>query len=257
MTWEGKTKEIRKNEKQVHDRKELIELNPSVVFCHEDFSFAAGEPERRRFFFDQSAGLVSAGYIDILRDYKRILKQRNASLKGGALRSLDAFRCAARGQGPRADEMQNELQTEFDERFALRYEAVSLLGMDVRVRYRPSWPSESGIEEIMARLESRRSEEIALGTSLSGPHRDRWSFFSEGADFAATASTGQMRLLSLTLRMVQAEYYTAMTGRLPVLLLDDVLLELDRGKRRRFLELLPSSGQSFFTFLPRRALGGL
>ena len=91
---------------------------------------------------------------------------------------------------------------------------------------------------------------MALGTSLSGPHRDRWSFFSDGRDFAATASTGQLRLLSLTLRMVQAEYYIAATGHLPVLLLDDVLLELDRGKRRRFLDLLPPSGQSFFTFLP-------
>jgi DNA replication and repair protein RecF len=53
--------------------------------------------------------------------------------------------------------------------------------------------------------------------------------------------------------MVQAEYYTSITSRLPVLLLDDVLLELDRGKRKRFLDLLPSSGQSFFTFLPGEA----
>ncbi len=89
-----------------------------------------------------------------------------------------------------------------------------------------------------------------MGTSLSGPHRDRWAFLAEGADFSSTASTGQLRLLSLTLRMVQAEYYTAATGRLPVLLLDDVLLELDPGKRRRFLELLPPAGQAFFTFLP-------
>jgi DNA replication and repair protein RecF len=50
--------------------------------------------------------------------------------------------------------------------------------------------------------------------------------------------------------MVQAEYYSAVTERLPVLLLDDVLLELDRGKRLRFLELLPPAGQAFFTFLP-------
>ena len=41
--------------------------------------------------------------------------------------------------------------------------------------------------------------------------------------------------------------------RWPILLLDDVLLELDVGKRRRFLELLPPPGQgaqAFFTFLP-------
>ena len=154
------------------------------------------------------------------------------------------------GKGLALMEGRTQLQAEFDCRFALRYEAVSLLGTEVRIQYRPSWPADIGLDRILVRLESKRAEEMALGTSLSGPHRDRWSFFSGGTDFAATASTGQLRLLSLTLRMVQAEYYIAATGRLPVLLLDDVLLELDRGKRRRFLDILPPSGQSFFTFLP-------
>jgi DNA replication and repair protein RecF len=250
VSWEGKVKEIRRNDKLVRDRKELIELNPSIVFCHEDFSFAAGEPERRRFFFDQSAGLVSAGYIDILRDYKRILKQRNAALKEARHDLLALLDSQLVGKGLALMEGRTQLQAEFDCRFALRYEAVSLLGTEVRIQYRPSWPADIGLDRILVRLESKRAEEMALGTSLSGPHRDRWSFFSGGTDFAATASTGQLRLLSLTLRMVQAEYYIAATGRLPVLLLDDVLLELDRGKRRRFLDILPPSGQSFFTFLP-------
>jgi DNA replication and repair protein RecF len=248
--WEGKVKDIRRNDKPVRDRKELVELNPAVVFCHEDFTFAAGEPERRRFFFDQSAGLVSAGYIDLLRDYKRILRQRNATLKNGRHDILELLDAQLAGAGMELMSCRARLQAEFDGRFALRYEAVSLLGTEVRVRYRPSWPSELGLDGILERLRAKRAEELALGTSLSGPHRDRWSFASGGRDFAATASTGQLRLLSLVLRMVQAEYFTEATGRLPVLLLDDVLLELDRGKRRRFLELLPPSGQSFFTFLP-------
>jgi DNA replication and repair protein RecF len=250
VSWEGKAKDIRRGGKAVHDRKELVELNPAVVFCHEDYAFAAGEPERRRFFFDQAAGLVSAGYIDLLRDYRRILKQRNAALKESRGELVELLDMQLAGKGLELMEARSRLQAEMDGRFSLRYEAVSLLGTEVHLRYRPSWPLELDIEGVLERLRSKRAEEFALGTSLSGPHRDRWSFSSEGGDFAATASTGQLRLLSLTLRMVQAQYYTAMTGRLPVLLLDDVLLELDRGKRRRFLELLPPSGQAFFTFLP-------
>jgi len=252
VDWDRKAKSIRVNEKPVRDRKELIELNPTVVFCHEDYSFAAGEPERRRFFFDQTASLVSVGYVDSLRDYRRILRQRNALLKGGQGREdvLDLVDLQLAGIGMRLIEARSRLQSEFDGLFALRYEAVSLLGREVRLRYRPSWPAEAGIDAIVEKLRGKRAEEFALGTSLSGPHRDRWTFVSEGSDFAATASTGQLRLLSLTLRMVQAEHYTSVSGRLPVLLLDDVLLELDRGKRKRFLELLPPASQAFFTFLP-------
>jgi DNA replication and repair protein RecF len=250
ISWGDKTKQITRNGKPVRDRKELVDLNPSVVFCHEDYSFAAGEPERRRFFFDQSAGLVSAGYIDILRNYKRILKQRNAALKESRFDLLSLLDMQLAGIGLELIRARTELQAEFDGRFPLRYEAVSLLGSEVHIRYHPSWPTNLGLDDIIQRLGSKRAEEMALGTTLSGPHRDRWVFISGTRDFSATASTGQLRLLSLTLRIVQSEYYTARTGRFPVLLLDDVLLELDRGKRRRFLDLLPSSGQSFFTFLP-------
>jgi len=250
VSFEGKGKEIRRSGKSVHDRKELVALNPSVVFCHEDYAFASGEPERRRFFFDQSAGLVSASYIDLLRDYKRVLKQRNAALKERREELVSLLDMQLAGFGIRLREERKKIEEEFNERFALRYEAVSLLGTEVNVRYRPNWPAELDLEGILQRMASKRAEELALGTSLSGPHRDRWGFSSKSGDFAATASTGQLRLLSLTLRMVQAEYYRSVTGRLPVLLLDDVLLELDRGKRRRFLELLPPSAQAFFTFLP-------
>ena len=52
VRWKDKIKDIRRNDKPVRDRKELVEINPAVIFCHEDYSFAAGEPERRRFFFD-------------------------------------------------------------------------------------------------------------------------------------------------------------------------------------------------------------
>jgi DNA replication and repair protein RecF len=250
VSWQGKTKEIRRNGKTIRDRKELIELNPAIVFCHEDYSFAAGEPERRRFFFDQAAGLVSIGYIDTLREYRRILKQRNAALKDARSDLVTLLDIQLTDKGLDLMQARSKLRDEFDSRFALRFEAVSQIGAEVHISYKPNWGTETDQDEILGRLASRRTEELALKTSLSGPHRDRWNFMQEGADFCATASTGQLRLLSLTLRMVQAEYYTAHTGRLPVVLLDDVLLELDRGKRRRFLDLLPPSGQAFFTFLP-------
>lgn len=250
VRWKEKSKTISVNEKPIRDRKDLVELNPAVVFCHEDFSFAAGDPERRRFFFDQSASLVSAGYIDILRDYKRILKQRNAALKDRQRELLDLLDIQFAAKGIELMTERSRLQTALDEGFASRFEAVSQLGMEVRIGYRPNWPNGKDVTSILGHLLRKREDDLAVGTSLSGPHRDRWSFISSGRDFAGTASTGQLRLLSLTLRMMQAEYYSRATGRLPVILMDDVLLELDGGKRQRFLELLPESGQAFFTFLP-------
>ena len=56
--------------------------------------------------------------------------------------------------------------------------------------------------------------------------------------------------MSLVLRVAQAQFFTDMTRRNPILLLDDVLLELDSGRRRKFISRLPEYEQAFYTFLP-------
>lgn len=248
-------KHIRLNGKPVPDRKLLVETNPAVVFCHDDMDFARGEPERRRFFFDQTSGLVSAGYIDLLRNYRRILKARNAALKDGLRDLLDVLDIQLAAAGTELRDQRLALAADFDPVFAECYEKVSLLGERVGIGYRPSWKAGEDMEGVLRRLSEARDRELAMGTTLSGPHRDRFQFSDTRGDFSARASTGQLRLMALTLRIAQAGYYTRRTGRNPILLLDDVLLELDPDKRRRLMEHLPASEQAFFTFLPGEPYG--
>ncbi len=256
---QNSVKDIHLNGKPVRDRKELVGHNPSVVFCHEDFSFAAGEPELRRFFFDQCAGMISLDYIDILRAYRRVLKQRNAALKESAYDLLEVLDPQFVRYGRELMAIREIIFSRFQQQFPQLYEHVSQLGKPVELEYKPNWPQGAGFEEILQFVESKRDIEIIQGTTRSGPHRDRWNFVCGGESFTDTASTGQLRLVSLVLRVVEAIVYAETaavqtgTRQWPVLLLDDVLLELDVGKRRRFLELLPGEhegAQAFFTFLP-------
>lgn len=250
IRWMEGTKEIKVDGKPCRDRKNLVDLNPSIIFCHEDFSFADGEPERRRFFFDQTAGLLSLSYIDLLRDYRRILKQRNAALKDRSEYLLDTLDMQLAGIGLLLCKERIQLAREFSPLFTECFKAVSLADKPVELEYRQSWKNCEDVDSILSVLAFRRKDELSVGTSLTGPHRDRWLFNCSGMDYSSSASTGQLRLLSLALRVVQAGLYTERTGKLPVLLLDDVMLELDPSRRKRFYSLLPKFSQSFFTFLP-------
>ncbi len=136
----------------------------------------------------------------------------------------------------------------FNRVFARLYDDVTGIG-DVHIEYDPSWKKFS-IDEVLEHLSAKRSSDIEMGTSMSGPHRDRIRFCKQSIPFVPTASTGQRRLLSLLLRTAQAQFYTELTGRLPVLLMDDVMLELDPEKRKRFFSVLPEYDQLFCTFLP-------
>ncbi|MEN6491457.1 MAG: DNA replication and repair protein RecF [Rectinema sp.] len=250
-------KEVRLNEKPLTDRKELVAHNPAVVFCHEDLAFAAGVPEERRFFFDQCAGMLWLEYIDLLRFYRRVLKHRNMALKTDTFSILDTLDEQLAHYGHEIMAYRKKLSQLFAQRFPESYERVSRLGTEVAIHYVSSWPEEASVSEIIEVLAERRSKDIEAATSLSGPHRDRWIFIREGRNFSTFASTGQLRLASLILRIVQVHLYAELSGsempRFPVLLLDDVLLELDVAKRRRFFSLLPeqkSGAQAVFTFLP-------
>ncbi len=250
-------KEVRLNEKVLSDRKELVAHNPAVVFCHEDMAFAAGVPEERRFFFDQCAGMLWLEYIDLLRLYRRVLKHRNVALKTDTFSILDTLDEQLARYGCEIMAVRKRLSLLFARRFPESYERVSQLGTEIAIQYMPSWPEGASASEIIELLAQQRPRDIEATTSLSGPHRDRWVFIREGRNFSSFASTGQLRLASLILRIVQVHLYAELSGgevpRFPVLLLDDVLLELDVAKRRRFFSLLPGRGsgaQAVFTFLP-------
>ena len=60
-------------------------------------------------------------------------------------------------------------------------------------------------------------------------------------------SRGQVRTAMLALKLAEVEWMQARTGQSPVLLLDEVLAELDTGRRADLLTRLSVSEQVFLT----------
>ena len=76
-------KTINLDGKKIEDRKDLLYVAPSIIFCHEDMDFVTGAPERQRWFFDQTRSLWDLLYLEDLRNYRHVLKTRNAVLHSG------------------------------------------------------------------------------------------------------------------------------------------------------------------------------
>ncbi|EFW39073.1 DNA replication/repair protein RecF [Treponema phagedenis] len=241
-------KQIEKNLKKIRSRKDLVNTIPCVLFFHNDLDFAVGSPERRRFFIDQSLSMYNPFYLDLLQKYTVLLKTKNKEIKEQKRVLLDSLDVQIASVGFEIISYRKKTIDEFNTIFSDIYEKVS--GIDnVRIEYKPSW-KHSSAEEVMAHLAARREKDILLGTCMSGPHRDKIHFVRNNELFISTASTGQLRLISLVLRTAQALFFTKITGKLPILLMDDVLLELDPDKRKSFTDLLPKYDQLFCTFLP-------
>jgi DNA replication and repair protein RecF len=249
--FEGGKKQVEKNGKPLADRKELVNTIPCVLYSHEDLAFVDGEPERRRFFLDQTLAMHHVLYIDTARHYRKALRHKNICLKNHDWELLPVYDEQLAATGAEVQNRRRTAVTGFTRIFSPLYEQVTGIG-GVNLVYRPSWPSEGDItpEAALGILESRREGDIQFGVSCSGPHRDKIIFAREGENFVPTASTGQRRVAAILLRTAQALFYARSCGKNPVLLLDDVLLELDPEKRRRITALLPDYDQLFYTFLP-------
>jgi DNA replication and repair protein RecF len=244
-------KTISLDNKQIN-RRELLSIVSSIVFCHEDLDFVSGSLERRRWFFDQNICLYDPDYLNAFQSYKKILKSRNILLreinegKSGAV--LDVIDPQLADYGLQIIEKREKEINFFSNIFNSVYEKVAGI-CGIKVKYKKSWKSDN-INDVILELKEHRSGEIAYKMTRTGPHRDNYIFTKESTIFDNTASTGQKRLLALILRVAQALRYFEMTKKEPILLLDDVLLELDGKKRMKFLQELPPYKQAFYTFLP-------
>ena len=257
VIFENGKKRIEKNGKKIQDRKELINTIPCILFCHDDMRFATGEPECRRFFIDQSLTLYDSLYIDDMRNYKKVLKSRNLILKSKQYEMLEVYDGQLAGYGLVIQDKRKKAIFQFNQIFGKIFEDITGIS-GVQIVYEPSWKVQNAAgenffpasQDIVSLLLSRRAQDQLMETTMSGPHRDKIFFVKDGQNFIHTASTGQCRLISLLLRVAQAIYYTRATGLKPVLLMDDVLLELDPDKRARLTGMLPEYEQLFCTFLP-------
>lgn len=247
--FDGKRKIII-NGKEIKDRKELIYSFPCIVFCHEDIDFIKGEPENRRKFFDQMMTLYSPVFFDNLRNYRTILSQRNAAIKDNALDLIPLYNERLAFYGLEIMAERTSAVYEFNKIFPDGFKKVSGSDLNLYIDYQPSWKNYGSVDEIVSYLEETVDRDIKMSTTTSGIHRDKFIIQSDNGPFASIGSTGQLRLCSLLFRISESMYFTKKTSKKPILLIDDVLLELDAEKRSRLIAFLDNYSQAFYTFLP-------
>jgi DNA replication and repair protein RecF len=89
----------------------------------------------------------------------------------------------------------------------------------------------------------RSSATLERGVTSLGPHLDDVVIAAGRRDLRSFGSQGEQRLALLALLLAEAETIADRTGVPPLLLLDDVLSELDPGRRRILAARVRSAGR--------------
>ena len=228
-----------------------VEARPLVsVFLPDRLELVLGAPALRRAHLDQVIAALWPARAGTRRAYSAALGQRNALISGiragragrGSLPAWDA-ELARHGLALMRDRAGavERLQPRF-----LRYaEDVGLEG-EPSLAYRPRSKA-ADPEQFAAELAERVDGDVERGFTGHGPHRDELAFKRAGRELRAYGSRGQQRLGLLALLLAEREELAAERGAPPLMLLDDVMSELDGGRRERLVEVLRAGGQSVIT----------
>jgi DNA replication and repair protein RecF len=229
-----------------------------VLFSPDDLWIVKGDPARRREFLDETAEELGPVTASILQQYRHVLRQRNALLRKweehGAVaeEALEPWNEALAQAGASILVERLEMIEKMKRSVRETYMEISGEARELEIGYSGT-PVEEGSDErdaaaaLKDALRRVRTEEMRTRTTAVGPHRDDIEIRLGGRGARFSASQGEQRTVAFCFRLAQREYLREKTGKVPVLLLDDVLSELDEGRRRKVLEKVGTAGQTIIT----------
>lgn len=223
---------------------DISRIATAVRVTPEDADLVHGSPSGRRSYLDGLLGRLSPRYAVLLREYLRVVEQRNALLKtrgaGGEGAALQVWSERFVALGSEIDDLRSRAVARVAEIAATVYADIAgdAKTLEVRtVRNRPH-------EDLGEALAATSDEERARGVTVIGPHRDDLALELDGYSVQAYGSRGEARTTALALRVAEYRLLSEKHGEPPVLLLDDFTAELDAARRDYLLALTASTPQA-------------
>lgn len=244
-------KQLKVDGKNVTKVAEYCNTFSVVAFSPEELRMISGLPEQRRRYLDRAIFSGSPEYLTLYYDYFRTLKQRNQLLKNRLYAGIEAWTDQLALSAARLIAVRSKYVSELaalvcryyrdisgsDEEGHLCYHANSLSTVtdqdEIRKQLLGVWTENS-------RLERER------GMTLKGPHRDDLEFSLNGRPIREHGSQGQQKSFVIALKMAEVEYLEKLSGRLPILLLDDVTAELDGNRTMHLMNFMAKRNMQVF-----------
>ena len=234
----GNKKNIYLNGIKIKKLSELLGNLNIVIFTPDDINILKGGPQNRRRFLDIMISQLRPNYMHILSLYLKTIEQRNKYLR--------------QIKEEHKDENLLEIWDEKLAEYALkiyeyRKEFIEKIIKKINIIHKNITNGEEQIEleyitecnskeKYLKLLKERRNLDIIKGFTTKGIHRDDFMIYINKKDIKIFGSQGQNRTAMLSLKLAELQVIYDEIGEYPILLLDDFMSELDRTRRKNFLE---------------------
>ena len=211
---------------------EILGVFPVVALTLADRELIYGAPAIRRQEIDRLLCQLFPSYYPTLRQYAEALKSRNHLL--GQPTDHKAERLAFEAQMSEHGAVMVRYRTRMVER--LQEQLVKTFSLFAPGSEAPqiAYTPHTAAEDLPAAWQKNLPAERARGVTLAGPHRDHIEIHLNGQLAENFASEGQKFSIVLALKLAGLQLLEEKLKIAPVLIADDLLLELDAGRQEKF-----------------------
>lgn len=230
LTQKGKAVAV--NRMPINKLGELFGILTVVMFSPEDLQLIKKSPKERRRFIDIEICQLDKMYYYALKQYHKVLKQRNLALKLYQKTRdesvIDIWDEQLKEYAEDVIKKRSEFITELNKIANIIHEDISGGKESLEVVYEPNVE----VANFEIRLAKHRDKDLMSCSTSVGPHRDDMKFLIDGMDVKLYGSQGQQRTVVLAMKLAELSMMKKATGEWPILLLDDVLSELDDNRQK-------------------------
>ena len=251
------SKKIYLNSSKVTKLSEYIGKYPVVISTPEDVLMIKTSPSTRRDLLNISICQFNKEYFKTLNEYNKLLKLRNDYLKRILINSISDVKYF--------DILTNKLIEKAVYIYIERNNYINLinkylpdifehicLNPNLIIKYSPNIDLNNYNEETLKNILYKKykkdfNKEISLGMTITGPHRDDFSFILGDKDMKLYSSEGQKKMAVISFKLAEMMLFQKTDDKKPIILLDDLFSELDINNKNRLVKFIPDDLQVVIT----------
>lgn len=231
------------NDVKITRAADALGVLPTVLFVPDDLRLLRDGAAARRKFADCALCQLYPRYLALLTEYNKIIEHKTRILrdfeqKPALLDALPEYNEKLAETGAELTAYRSLFVQKIASYASPAHGEISGGKETLSLGYVPGAEisdtaagAQTICNDIKIHLQKRDQAEKAARSCLVGSHKDDICALVDGMPLKAFASQGQTRTAALSLKIAERELFYSELGKYPLLLLDDVLSELDAGRR--------------------------
>lgn len=222
-----------------------------ILFNPVDTRLIDNAPSERRKLLNIEISQLFKEYLVILANYNKILKQRNFYIRSLYINGnkdkeyLNILTKKLIEYGKKICKYRLSFCENINKYITEIYKSISNVG-ELKIKYISSYKNKSETE-LLEYYQKHYQKEMEIGKTIIGVHHDDIAFVLDNNNLKEWGSEGQRKNAIIAFKLSEINVIKNIKGYYPILILDDLFSELDKGKIKNILNLLNEEVQTFIT----------